>query len=182
MAISLRGAILIACLASCSGAASASTGQIDEVHFSSRASFARDGYAVQFPIVDRDGARVFEISCYSLDDKAREKFALSNGTDPVSDLSCYVKDASRSNELTMLGVEEESLQFTPAFFWFDELKGCNSKSSYFLKASLRGIFLSFSFSHIDKDHKSADLLVSAGPRPSAKNDSLTDQSFRVGCT
>jgi hypothetical protein len=175
-----RAAVLAAFLASCGGAESPSPKQVSRTQFSSKASFAREGYVAKFPIAASSGQTVLEISCYSLNDQKRENFALANGTDPVADLSCYVKDMSREHEFTMLGLKGESLQFTPAFFWLTEIGKCGS-GSYRMEASLRGIDLSFNFSNINLGEKSADLDVLVRPMPSASNDSLTDRSYEARC-
>ncbi|WP_257548580.1 hypothetical protein [Sphingopyxis sp. DBS4] len=172
--------VFVVILASCAGTSSSLADQIEESHFSSKASFAREGYEVHFPVSNRDGKQVLEISCYSLDDESREKFASRKGTDPVSDLSCYVKDFSRENEYTMLGIYGESLQFTPAFFWFSEVKKC-APHSYFLKSSLRGILISFELYNIDEENKSANLNIDIIPMASATNDNLTDDTFKTIC-
>jgi len=176
----LQTAILVASLASCAGTSGSSANQVDEAHFSGKVSFAREGFEDHFPVFSRDGEKALEISCYSLDDSSREKFASRTGTDPVADLSCYAKDLSRDHEYTMLGIDGESLQFTPAFFWFSDVSKCAPKS-YNLTASLRGIEISFVFSHIDQARKTSDLIIDVSPKASATNASLTERSFNVGC-
>jgi hypothetical protein len=167
-------------LASCADAQSPSHNQINSAQFSSKASFARKGYIARYPITDSSGKTVFEVSCYSLDENQREKFAQGTGTDPVADLSCYVKDISRKHEYTMLGIEGESLQFTPAFFWLAEIGECNS-GSYRLKAAVRGVEILFIFSNINVSQKSADLAIDVKPMASATNVKLTEQSYKKGC-
>ena len=180
MATPFRTAVMTVSLASCVGGSGPSIAQIDEVHFSSKASFARDGYTEHFPIFNLAGEKVLEVSCYSLDDENREKFSVDTGTDPVADLSCYVKDIAREHEYTMLGIDGESLQFTPAFFWISEVNKCDPKS-YRVMAKLRQIFIEFSISHIDNIKKTGDLNIIIAPMLSATNDRLTQKSFKVGC-
>jgi hypothetical protein len=170
----------MAFLASCAGAQSPPAEPINSAQFSTRVSFGRDGYVARFPITNLSGKVVFEISCYSLDDERREEFAAQNGTDPVADLSCYLKDLSREHEYTMLGLEGESLQFTPAFFWFSDIGKCTS-GSYRLQASVRLASFLFKFSNINLADKTASLDINVEPMPSATNDKLTEQSYQAGC-
>lgn len=176
----LQTAVLFASLASCAGTSGSSAQQVDETRLSTKVSFAREGFEKHFPVLFRDGKKALEVSCYSLDDTSREEFASNTGTDPVADLSCYVKDIRRNHEYTMLGIDGESLQFTPAFFWFSDVSKCAPKS-YRLTASLRGIEISFDFSHIDRARKTSDLSIYVHPMASATNDRLTAQSFNAGC-
>lgn len=181
MLIYLRTVILAGFVASCSGASDDHLDTFEQIEFISQASFARTGYVVHFPVTNRSGEVLIEISCYSLDDEAREAFAVKPGSDPVADLSCYAKDLGRPNEFTMLGLNGESLQFTPAFFWFSDIAKCAS-GSYHLGAQLRGVAFSFSFLNIDVNGKTADMGIHAAPMVSAKNDSLTEESYRSYCS
>ena len=171
---------IFASQASCAGAPTPSDVQIKETHFSTEARFDRGGFEIQFPVLNRDGNTAFQISCYSLGDEAREEFATRTGSDPVADLSCYVKDVNVVNEYTILGLNGESLQFTPAFFWLSDMNRCTT-DSYRLTAFLRGINISFIFSHIDFEKKIANLQISVYPMEAASNNKLTEQSFHIGC-
>lgn len=181
MLIYLRTVILAGFVAACSGVADDRLDTFGEMEFATQASFERTGYVAHFPITNLSGETLIQISCYSLDDEAREEFAVKSGTDPVADLSCYAKDMGRTNEYTMLGINGESLQFTPAFFWFSDIAKCAS-GSYHLDAQLRGVGFSFSFLNIDVDGKISDMEIHVAPMVSAKNDSLTEQSYRAYCS
>lgn len=181
MKVLFRATIFTALLTSCAALHDPSPEVINNVQFHTRAEFGRNGYISNFPITNGIGEIIFLISCYSLDDESREEFAHSHGTDPVADLSCYVKDTSRKDEHTVLGLEGESLQFTPAFFWFSEINKCDH-SSYKMEASVRGAKFSFVFSNIDINDKVADLDIIVTSMPSAMNENLIDHSYRAGCT
>jgi len=173
--------LMLVLAASCSASVMSPFPGLKEAKFATSASFARDGYIGHFPILNASGRKIIDISCYSLDDDRREAFALKNKSDPVADLSCYIKDIGRTNESTMLGLNGESLQFTPGFFWFSDVVNCGDKS-YNMRAKLRGISISFIFSHIDSDTKRSALVIQVSPDSSATNDRLTDQSFRSYCS
>lgn len=181
MATFFRATILMTLLVSCVNFPVTEIEPISNVKFRTRVSFDRDGYSAIFPVTNYTGEAVFVISCYSLDDENREKFASENGTDPVADLSCYVKDTKRDNEYSVLGLKGESLQFSPGFFWLSEISKC-SASTYVLDASARGFSFVFMLSNINTEERGADLSIDIKPMPSATNDILTDQSYRAGCT
>lgn len=154
---------------------------VKEATFRTSVSFSRNDYVAHFTITNSSGQKVIEISCYSLDDERREKFALENKTDPVADLSCYVKDINRANEFTMLGLDGESLQFTPGFFWLSDLEKCGERS-YRMDAKLRGLSISFTFSRIDAVVKRSSLEISVSRDASAVNEKISDQTFRSYCS
>ena len=172
--------LMVALAASCGASVKPSFPGLREAKFATRADFSRDGYTAHFPVLNTSGRKIIDISCYSLDDEHREAFASKNKSDPVADLSCYVKDLGRVDESTMLGLDGESLQFTPGFFWFSDVMKCGDRS-YSMRANLRGVSISFVFSHIDSDSKRSDLAIQVSPNISAKNDRLTDQSFQSHC-
>lgn len=151
-----------------------------EVNTTSNVTFSRDDFAVKIPVMSDNNSFVIQIECYSLNDDRREKFALSYGTDPVADLSCYAKDLKRPNEITMLGLAGESLQFTPAFFWFADIKKC-APQSFHLDTWLRGVKLSFRFSDIEPVSKSAKMQTRVSQMRSATNDRLTIENFKAYC-
>lgn len=150
------------------------------MEFSAEVSFARDGYVLRQPVMLPAGELAIDISCYSLDDEAREEFARVIGSDPVADLSCYVKEIDRENEYTMLGLNGEPLQFTPGFFWFSDVIKCEG-NKFRLDASLRGVVIQFEFSDIDRDAKSARLDARVDQSPTAINEWLDDRSYQTRC-
>lgn len=167
--------------ASCGASVRSPFAGLKEARFATRADFARNSYVAHFPVLNGSGQKIIDISCYSLNDERREAFASKYKTDPVADLSCYVKDKSRIAEATMLGLDGESLQFTPGFFWFSDVTKCGERS-YNMEAKLRGVSISFVFSHIDRDSKRGDLVIRVYPDASANNDRLNDRSFRSYCS
>ncbi len=160
---------------SCASAQS-QLGRFEEKRVSMPVSFSREGFAATVPIEEAS----ISISCYSLSDARREKFAAEEGSDPVADLSCYVKDLRRKNEFTMLGLAGESLQFTPAFFWLSDVEKCAPRS-FRMEAWLRGIGVSFAFANIDRSAKAAEMEIAVTAMPSAKNDRLTRATYRSYC-
>tara|TARA_R110000782_G_scaffold13999_8_gene41418 strand:+ start:69067 stop:69660 length:594 start_codon:yes stop_codon:yes gene_type:complete len=173
--------LMMVLASSCGESVKSSFPGLKEAKFATSAGFARDGYTAHFPILNASGRKIIDISCYSLDDDHREAFAWKNKSDPVADLSCYVKDIGRADESTMLGLDGESLQFTPGFFWFSDVVKCGD-GSYNMTAKLRGVSISFIFSRISRDTKRSDLVIQVSPDTSATNERLTDQSFRSYCS
>ena len=80
----------------------------------------------------------------------------------------------------MLGLEGEGLQFTPAFFWLSDIVKCSS-SSYHMGASLRGLKISFAFSQIEPERKTANMEVRVTSMPNAVNDKLTEKYYEIRC-
>ena len=172
--------ILILATSCASGVQSTFPG-LKEARFATSVNFARDGYIAHFPILNDSGRKIIDIACYSLDDQHREAFAVKNNSDPVADLSCYVKDLGRRHESTMLGLDGEALQFSPGFFWFSDVEECH-KGNYIRNDKLRGLRIQFIFSQIDKEAKRAELVVKVYPETAAVNDRLTDDSYWSSCS
>lgn len=178
---SVIGYLLCVMSISCADQRSQSRIGINSTLFEGKASFARQGYQESFVVKDLKGNVAAIISCYSLNDKSREDFATKFGSDPVADLSCYANDVRQKDEFTMLGLAGESLQFTPAFFWLNDVGRC-AQTSYHMEAWLRGMKYLFEFSEIDLSKKSAKLKIVVTPMAAATNKRLTKTSYRIYCT
>lgn len=164
--------------AACSGGNG--TLAINESSFSIPVKMDRSGYSFEKYIKNKDGQNKFLLSCYSLDDESRESFSIKSGSDPVADLSCYLKDIGSNNEYTILGLPGEGLQFSPAFFWSKDLARCGS-GSYNLRATLRGLTVIFQFSNFNSNNKSAIMTINIENSPSATNLHLNDSAYLIFC-
>lgn len=148
--------------------------------YRSEVNFNRLGLSIGYDFKDTNGNIVLRLDCHSFSDDEREGFAIITGTDAVSDLSCYLKDKRYINEYTMLSPDNESLQYTPGFFWFENIEKCQD-SYYYLSARLRGIEIQFTFSDIDAQKKSSVMEVNLKPFSNAKNFYLESENFQSGC-
>lgn len=153
---------------------------VKSYHFSDSVKFDRGDFTIRRNFLDNSGNLQFVLECYSLNDDKREYFAQKSGSDPVADLSCYLRDVSHPSEYTILGLPGGSLQFSPAFFWFSDVSRCRSK--YVVTATVRGVLVKFEFTNINAIKKTAMLKFGISPKITATNTHLSESAYAKSCS